>query len=119
VRTTTYEGEDDRKKPAGVTIFSTRKEVVNVGEIRKLGIAYLLFGLSYIIGLVFFVAHLTADNGLTRKAGEGFALVGLASIPAEPYMGLAFGYPEQMKRPRAVHRPFFFPARSRTFTFGS
>ena len=64
-----------------VGFFSAWGEVAREKEIWKLGVVYFMFGFSYIIYVTFFVAYLTSEAGLPpKKAGQIFALLGLASI---------------------------------------
>jgi len=76
-----YGGKEEQKNRTGVTFFSVWRDVVREKEIWKLGIVYFMFGFSYIIYVTFFVAYLTSEGALTpQKAGQLFAVLGLASI---------------------------------------
>jgi MFS family permease len=79
--TAMYGGQEEVKSRATVTFFSAWRDVVREKEIWKLGVVYFMFGFSYIIYVTFFVAYLTSEAALTpQKAGQIFALLGLASI---------------------------------------
>ncbi len=79
--TSIYGGKEERKSRSDFTFFSAWGDVVREKEIWKLGAVYFMFGFSYIIYLTFFIAYLTSEGGLTpKKAGEIFAVMGLASI---------------------------------------
>jgi len=79
--TSMYGGHEEVKSRAAVTFFSAWGDVVREKEIWKLGAVYFMFGFSYIIYVTFFVAYLTSEAALTsQKAGQIFALLGLASI---------------------------------------
>jgi MFS family permease len=79
--TTMYGGAEEVKSREGVTFLSAWADVVREKEIWKLGVVYFMFGLSYIVYITFFVAYLTSEVALTpQKAGQIFALLGLASI---------------------------------------
>jgi MFS family permease len=79
--TAMYGGTEEVKNREGVTFLSAWAEVVREKEIWKLGVVYFMFGLAYIVYITFFVAYLTSEAALTpQKAGQIFALLGLASI---------------------------------------
>jgi MFS family permease len=79
--TAMYGGHEEVKSRAAVTFFSAWRDVAREKEIWKLGMVYFMFGFSYIIYVTFFVAYLTSEAALTpQKAGQIFALLGLASI---------------------------------------
>jgi MFS family permease len=79
--TSMHGGQEEAKSRATVTFFSAWGDVVREKEIWKLGVVYFMFGFSYIIYVTFFVAYLTSEAALTsQKAGQIFALLGLASI---------------------------------------
>lgn len=79
--TTMYGGEEEKRAVSGSGFFSAWVEVVKEPEIWKLGTVYFTFGFSYIIYMTFFVAYLTSEAAIPpQRAGEIFAVLGLASI---------------------------------------
>jgi len=55
--------------------------VIKMGSVWYLGVVYFFYGLSYIIYMVFFAAHLVKEMGFTQEAAGGlWALVGGLSI---------------------------------------
>jgi MFS family permease len=79
--TSMYGGLEEVRARTSVGFFSAWREVAREKEIWKLGVVYFMFGFSYIIYVTFFVAYLTSEAALTpQKAGQIFALLGLASI---------------------------------------
>lgn len=79
--TAMYGGTEEVKSRLNVTFLSAWSEVAREKEIWKLGVVYCMFGLSYIIYMTFLVAYLTGEAALApQKAGQIFALLGLASI---------------------------------------
>jgi MFS family permease len=79
--TSMYGGEEERKGPTDVSLFSAWKDLLLEKEIWKLGSIYFMWGLSYIIYLTFFMAYLTHEMALApAKAGRMFAIMGLCGI---------------------------------------
>lgn len=79
--TAMYGEQEEVKSYGAVTFFSAWRDVVREKEIWKLGAVYFMFGFSYIIYVTFFIAYLTSEATLTpQKAGQIFALLGVASI---------------------------------------
>jgi MFS family permease len=86
---TMYGGQGEESKAgATITLLSTFRKVVGEKEIWKLACVYFMFGLSYMIYLTYFIAHLTREIGMqTAEAGRVFAILGFLSI----FCGLPWG----------------------------
>ncbi|MEM2982523.1 MAG: MFS transporter [Candidatus Bathyarchaeia archaeon] len=64
------------------------REVGTDTVLWRVGLVYLMFGLSYVIYITFFGAYLVKEVGLTEQyAGELWALVGLLSLFSGPLWG--------------------------------
>jgi sugar phosphate permease len=78
---TMYGGEEERKDPANVTLFSAWRDIVREKEIWKLGGVYFNYGFAYIIYLTFLIAYLNKELGFTpNRAGMVFSVLGIFTI---------------------------------------